>query len=145
MKLASIVHNLPTGISNKHGIKGFVFDKGERVLMGAALGYAKGYYYDKLVFKGIGIEAIVGVVGSLAAAIFPHGALSRHLEIAGDAGLTAYAYSMGASYGADHAGRGVVSTKTLPTGKKAVVGMIPPRRGGAFLTADEMANISAPR
>jgi hypothetical protein len=145
MGLSKLVHNLPTGISKAHGFKGLIYDKGERVAMSAALGAAKGYYYDKLVWKGIGIEAIVGVIGTIASALFPHSGLAPHLERAGDAGLQAYAYAIGASWGAQKAGRGVTSTKALPSGQKQVVGHIPPRSGGAFVSAQEMMNYSNAR
>lgn len=148
-KLKAIPRNLPTGIQPSAGAilgvsKGFLYDKGERAVMAAALGAAKGYYYDRLVFKGIGVEAIVAVGGYIGAALVG-GKMARHMERAGDVGLTAYMYSIGASWGADKAGRGVATTASLPGGKRQVVGVIPPRAGGAFLTADELANYAGPR
>lgn len=145
-RLKGIPSNLPgPGIQPKRGLKAFAIDKGERAVMAAALGAAKGYYYDRAVFKGIGLEAWVGVGGYLLAA-FAGGRLGPHLERAGDTGLTAYLYSLGASWGADKAGRGAagLTAPALP-GKKQVVGVIPPRQGGAFLTADEIANYAQPR
>lgn len=140
--LKSIPHHLPTGLEHGHGFKPFLYDKVERTAMGAALGAVKGYYYDRAVFKGIGIEAWIAALGYLGSAFLGG---SDHLERAGDTGLTAYAYSIGASWGADRANRGISSTRSLPGGKKQVVGTIPPRASGAFLTADEMAHYSAPR
>lgn len=138
-KLKSIPRNLPTGVQPGSGLKPFLYDKVERGAMAAALGAVKGYYYDRAVFHGVGVEAWVAVLGYLGAAVFHQGAMGRHLERAGDVGATAYLYALGASWGSDKAGRGVQQTQALPKGKKAVVGAIPPRQGGAFLTADEMA------
>ena len=138
-KLKGIPSHMPTGIQPGSGFKSFLFDKGERAVMSAALGYAKGYYYDRAVFRGVGVEAWVGVLGFLGAALFPSGGLARHLERAGDTGMTTYLYSLGASWGSDRAGRSVKVQQTLPTGKKQVVGVIPPRGSGALLTPDEMA------
>ena len=142
-KIKGVPSHLPSGLSPAHGVKGFLYDKGIRGLMSVGLGAAKGYYYDKLVFKGIGIEALVAIGGYLGAAMVG-GSMGRNLERAGDVGLTAYLYTVGASWGSDKADRGVATTKKLPSGKKEVVGVIPPRGKGAFLTAEEMAS-SAPR
>lgn len=143
-KLKSIPSHLPHGTSPKGGIKGFVFEKGERAAMAWGLGAAKGYYYDKLVWKGIGFEAYVGVAGYLGAALLG-GAIGKHLERAGDTGMATYLYSLGAAWGGDKAGRGAAVTQKLSQGKKQVVGVIPPRSGGAFLTADDMANYANAR
>lgn len=143
-KIKHIPSNLPTGIAAGSGIKPFLYDKGERAVMAAGLGAIKGYYYDRAVFKGIGIEAWIGAAGFLGAALFG-GPIGKHLERAGDVGMATYLYSLGASWGADKAGRGAAVTQKLPAGKKQVVGVIPPRSGGAFLTPDEMANYANPR
>ncbi len=150
-----IPQHLPHGISSKHGLKGFAWDKGQRAAMALGLGALKGHYREQLVWKGVGVEAIVGVAGWLGSALF--GGVPV-LERAGDTGMTAYLYAVGASWAADRAGYGVQATqapKALPAGAGAqrrvaqgqqqVVGTIPPRSGGAFLTADEIANYSAPR
>jgi len=154
--LKAVPRNLPHGLAPRPGWKGFLFDKGERAAMGAALGAVKGYYYDRAVFHGLGIELWVAAAGYLGAALLGNsGSTARHLERAGDAGLTTYMYALGAAWGGDKAGRGVASTpKQLPKGQGAqrsmpvqqqVVGVIPPRTGGAFLSADDIANNSAPR
>lgn len=137
-KVKGIPSHLPTGIAHQRGFKGFLYDKGERAIMATALGVAKGYWYDKLVFRGVGIEAIVGTLGYLGSAVLGGNA---HLERAGDTGMTAYLYALGASWGHDRSGRAGKQAASLPAGapKKAVVGEIPPRSGGAFLTADDMA------
>lgn len=137
-KVKGIPSHLPHGVARQSGYKGFLYDKGERALMAAALGAAKGYWYDKLVFKGIGVEAIVGVLGYLGAALAGGNA---HLERAGDTGLTTYIYATAASWGHDKSGRAGKQAASLPAGakKKAVVGEIPPRSGGAFLDANDMA------
>ena len=142
-KFKSIPSNLPTGIAAGSGIKPFLYDKGERAVMAAGLGAIKGYYYDRAVFKGIGIEAWLGAAGYLGAA-FLGGSVGKHLERLGDTGMTAYLYSRGAAWGAEKAGRGAAVTQ-LNAGKKQVVGVIPPRVGGAFLTPDEMVNYANAR
>lgn len=148
--IKAVPRNLPTGIQPGSGIKPFLFDKGERAVMAAALGAAKGFYYDRAVFYGIGVEAYVGVLGYLGAAMLG-GKFGPHLERAGDVGMTAYMYSVGASWGADKANRSVAhaAPAKLPAGKKPgqaqVVGVIPPASAGPFLTAEEMANNTSPR
>ena len=136
-KIKSIPHNLPSGLERGAGLKPFLVDKGERAIFAAGLGAAKGYYYDKAVFKGVGVEAWVGVAGYLFSAFLGHNA---HLERLGDTGMTAYVYSVAASWGADRAGRSVASTPKQVSGKKQVVGVIPQRAEGAFLSPEEMAN-----
>lgn len=140
-KLKSIPSHLPTGVEAGSGLKPFIWDKGERAVMSYALGAAKGYYYDRLIFRGVGIEAWLGVLGYLGSAFLGG---NKHLERVGDVGMQAYLYAVGASWGTDRAGRGVQVQKQV-SGKKQVVGVIPPRSGGAFLTADEMANYAQPR
>lgn len=142
-KFKGIPRNLPTGIAAGSGIKPFLYDKGERAIMAGALGAVKGYYYDRAVFKGIGIEAWLGAAGYLGAA-FLGGNVGKHLERLGDTGMTAYLYSRSAAWGAEKAGRGAAVTQ-LTAGKKQVVGVIPPRVGGAFLTPDEMVNFANAR
>lgn len=143
-RFKGIPRNLPTGIANGSGIKPFLYDKGERAVMAAGLGAIKGYYYDRAVFKGIGIEAWLSAAGYLGSALVG-GGIGKHLERLGDTGLTAYLYSRGAAWGAEKAGRGAAVTQSLPSGKKQVVGVIPPRTGGAFLTPDEMVNFANAR
>lgn len=137
-KIKSVPRNLPAGLERGAGLKPFLMDKGERAIFAAGLGAAKGYYYEKAIIRGVGIEAWVGVGGYLASAFLGHNA---HLERLGDAGMTTYLYSVAASWGADRAGRSVASTKQVQ-GKKQVVGVIPERAEGAFLSPEEMANYS---
>lgn len=140
-KLKSIPSHAPHGIAPQHGIKGMIYDKGERAVMAGLLGAAKGYYYDRAVFRGIDLEAWVGVLGYLGSAFLGG---NKHLERAGDVGMTAYIYSRAASWGADRAGRSVQVSKQMG-GKKQVVGVIPPKKDGPFLTADDIANYAQPR
>lgn len=153
-----IPRHLPTGLESKpptakHRVVAFAKDKVERAVYATALGGIKGYYYDKAVFKGLGVEAWVGAIGYIGSALMGG---NKHLERAGDAGMTTYLYSLGASWGADKAGRGIATTapKQLPAqqGQRRVsapvqqmVGYIPPRAGGAFLSADDIANSGSPR
>ncbi|MES2179854.1 MAG: hypothetical protein V4550_18480 [Gemmatimonadota bacterium] len=150
MKILSMIkavpRNLPTGLAAGSGLMPFIMDKGERAVMAAALGAIKGYYYDKAVFHGVGIEAIVGVAGYIGSALLGG---NKHLERAGDVGMTTYMYAVGASWGSDKANRSVAHAAPKGVaGKKSpqqVVGVIPPRADGPFLTAEEMANNTGPR
>jgi len=141
-KIKGVPGNLPHGLTPSRGLKGFALDKGERAGMALALGAAKGYWYDKLVFKGVGIEAWVGALGYIGSAILGGNA---HLERAGDVGMTAYLYMLGADWGNSKSKRSIVVQQTLPKGKQQVVGVIPPRGSGAFLSAEEIANSAGPR
>lgn len=138
-KIKSVPRNLPSGLESGVGLMPFVKDKGERLIFSAGLGYLKARFREKLTFKGVGYEAYLGVLGYLGSAFLGG---NKHLERLGDAAAGAYAYTMGASLGADHADTGVAVTAPK---KKAVVGVIPPRADGAFLTAAEIANNSRPR
>ena len=137
-KVKSVPSRLPGGLE-QNGLKGFAMDKGVRLVFSAGLGYLKARYRDKLTFKGIGYEAYVGALGYIASAVMGG---NKHLERLADAASGAYAYTMGASYGADHADTGVAQ---LAPKKKQVVGVIAPRADGAFLTAEEIAQNSRPR
>lgn len=147
-RIKGIPSHLPGGLQPGNGVKNFLVDKSIRGVMGLGLGVAKGYYYDKLVLNmplvgGVGIEALVGIAGYLGAAVMgPGSRAGRFLERAGDAGMTTYLYSIGASWGADRAGRGI-AVKPLPGGRQQnVVGVIPPRAKGAFLTPDDIARFA---
>ncbi len=143
-KVKNIPHNLPSGTQPGRGVVPYAIDKGERLILGAVMGAVKGKYREKAVFYGFGIEAWVAVLGSFAAAL-TSGSLSRHLERAADTGFANYGYAIGAAWGAEQSGHGVAVTRSLPSGKSDVVGVIPPRGAGAFLTANEMASYSQPR
>ena len=148
-KLKNIPHNLPHGTA-KGKIAGVLVDKGER--FGAAFGFGalKGYYGEKFLYKGHGLDAWIGggaLLLSAAAQAFSGGRseLAPHLERIGDAGVMSALGSLGAAWGMDHAGRSVAvltpgknAAGALP-GKKTIVGHIPPAVAGNYLTADQIA------
>lgn len=138
--------NPPHGTAQR-GFKGFLMDKGERVAAAYAFGAAKGYYREKFMFRGVGLDAVIGTGAWLASAALNavsggRSGMAEHLERIGDAGLSSYANSMGASWGAKKAGRTVA---VLPGGKSTVLGYISPAVAGAYLSADEIAHFAARR
>ena len=140
-----IPQNLPHGTAPR-GFKGFAVDKTERFAAAYAFGAIKGYYREKAVFKGVGADMWVGsglllVSAFLDAGSNGHSRAARHLERIGDAGVSSYLNSMGASWGAKKAGRTVA---VLP-GKSTVLGYISPAVAGAYLSADEIAHFAAKR
>lgn len=140
-----------SGISG-HGTMGFLADKAERYGAAYAFGFAKGYYRERAMWKGYGADLWIGGAATLASAALNiasggRAALAPHLERIGDAGVTSYFNSMGASAGATKAGRSVLvmnQGQQLP-GKKSILGMIPPAMGGAYLSADEIARFASRR
>jgi len=143
--------NLPHG-TERAGLKGVIVDKGERYGASLAYGYLKGYYREKFMFKGYGLDLWTGVgalVASAAATIMSGGrsSLAPHLERIGDAGVSSYLNTIGSSLGASKAGRSavVVDQAKLPGKKASVLGMIPQAMGGSYLTQDELAHFAARR
>lgn len=154
-KVKSIPGHLPTGTADR-GFMGFVVDKGERYGAAFAFGAAKGYYGERFLLKGHGLDMWLGAGLTLAAAglsAFTNGrsGLAEHLERVGDAGMMSALGSLGASWGMNRSGRTVAvltpgkNGKGLP-GKAAVagdvLGAIPPAVAGAMLTADDIARFA---
>lgn len=147
--------HLPHGTSKKTGIKGFLFDKGERVAFASGFGFAKGYYGDKFIWKGHGADAWLGVAGWLGYMIAcgvggkaMH--LADHLERFGDAGVMSAANSYFAAVGLEKSGSKVAVVKP----NKApgvhgimgdVLGAIAGAKQGPYLSVDRIANFSQPR
>lgn len=155
-KMKSLPAHLPHGTA-KRGLMGVAVDKGERY--GAAFGYGalKGYLGERFIYKGHGIDLLSGVGLTVASALlnaFSNGRseLADHAERIGDAGIMSALNSLGASYGSNKAGRvvqvlnpGKNASGKLPGAKQTMLGYIAPAMGGAYLTADQIANFAAKR
>ena len=152
--MKKVPNHLPTGTA-QHGFKGFLIDKGERYAAAAAYGAAKGYYGERFLFKGHGLDlwtggALTALSAVLNAMSNGNSSLADHAERIGDAGMMSAIGSLAASWGMKKAGRAVAgltpgkNAKGLP-GKQSVVGEIPAAVGGAYLTADEIARFSQRR
>ena len=156
--LKAIPKNLPHGtMPERSGFKGVLIDKGERFGAAFAYGAAKGYYGERFIWRGHGLDAWTGagalLVGSfLNAATGGHSALAPHLERIGDAGVMSALGSLGAAWGMERAGRAVhvlapgknAAAPGLPK-KSTVLGYIPQAMGGSYLTADEIARYASRR
>ena len=154
-KMKQTLHNLPHGTAPR-SFGGVAIDKGERLLGAYGVGYAKGYYGERFIWKGHGLD-MWGGVGSyaLSALLSVFGGSSGrraavHLERFGDVGLQSALGSIGASMGSRAAGRAV---QVISTGKNVramgpkstMLGYIAPAMGGAALDADAIANYAARR
>lgn len=144
-----------------HGVMGFAVDKGERYAAAWAFGAAKGYWREKAVWKGAGMDLWLGGALTLVSAglqVFSYGRsrVAPHLERLGDAGIMSYLNSVGAAWGNKKAGRIVQvieGGRTLPSlpvhsgviGEQDAIGAIPPAMGGSYLTAEEIAAYSEQR
>lgn len=156
-KLKSIPSHLPHGTAPQSGLKGFLVDKGERYAASAAFGVAKGYYGDRFIWKGYGIELWTGAALTIGGAIYSamsggkHSSVMKHVERIGDAGMSAAMFQLGASWGADKAGRvvQVLTPGKNGKGKKSIagytVGAIAPAAGGPYLSDSEIASFSGRR
>lgn len=149
MKFLSTVKKVPANLPHGTAVRGFkgtLVDKGERFTAAYVFGAIKGYYRERAVFKGYGLDLWVGagaLLGSavLSAATNGRSGLADHLERVGDQGVASYLNSMGASWGAKKAGRQVaVLTPGVPA---SILGAMP--IGAAYLDASEIANFSAKR
>lgn len=148
-KFKSIPRNLPVGTA-KHGVGGFLVDKGERYGAAYAFGWIKGHYRERAMVRGMPVDLVAGAAflgGSVLLNLFTGGRshLADHAERFGDAGLMSYLNTMGTAKGASMAGRTVMS---LPAGKSAglpagraqqVVGQVAPVAAGAsFLSSSQV-------
>lgn len=154
-RLKAIPRHLPTGTGPRN-FTGFLVDKGERYGAAAAFGFAKGYYGERFLFKGHGLDLWLGAGLTLAAAglqAFSGGRsqLADHVERVGDAGMMSALGSLGAAFGAKKSGRQVAvispGQNALPASRVSgdVVGAIPPAVGGAYLSADDIARFASRR
>lgn len=140
-----VPQHLPHGTAPR-GFKGFLTDKGERAALAFAFGAAKGYYYKKFMVKGVPADMLIGGAAWLVSAYLDAGSngnskMAEHLERIGDAGVSSYLNSMGASWGAKKAGR----VPPILGGRSTVLGYISPAVAGAYLSPDEIANFAARR
>jgi hypothetical protein len=159
-RLKSLPANLPTGSSSKQGLTGFALDKGERFLGAAGMGFWKGYAGDKfyvgVMGRQVGYDVLGGGLGMLlTAGLYMFGGskghlLAEHVERFSDSALAVAAASWGAKKGLEQAGRSVAvlspgkNVAPLPAGRKqSVVGAS--AMGGAYLSAEEIANYAARR
>lgn len=154
-KMMDIPKHAPHGTAEYDGIAGFALDKGERYAAAAAYGALKGYYGERFLFKGHGLDLWTGAGLTIGAAVlnalsYGRSSLAPHIERIGDAGMMSALNSLGAHWGMGKAGRSVAvlnagkNTKSLP-GKQSVVGEIPAAAKGAYLTADQIANFASRR
>lgn len=153
--LKAVPRHLPHGTASR-SLTGTLIDKGERYGAALGFGFIKGYYREKQTFRGIGADAIVGgaaLLSSLVLNISSNGNshLADHLERIGDAGVSSYLNSIGASLGAQKSGRSTLvldarkgQPNALPK-KDEALGAIPPAMGGAYLTAEEVARFAGRR
>jgi hypothetical protein len=153
--MKKIPSHLPHG-TEKRSFTGFLIDKGERYGAAAAYGAAKGYYGERFLWKGHGLDLWTGAALTLGSAVLNamsngNSKIADHAERIGDAGMMSAIGSLAASWGMNKAGRSVAvlapgkNAKGLPAGKQAVVGEIPAAVGGAYLTADEIARFAQRR
>jgi hypothetical protein len=154
-KLKSTLTNLPHGTA-KRGMMGVAIDKGERLGGSYALAYAKGFYGERFMWKGQGLDMWGGAASYLLSAlsgVFGGASahkLSPHFERLGDVGIQSWLTSLGASHGSRAAGRAV---QVVSPGKNVrqmgpkstMLGYIAPAMGGAALDADAIANFAARR
>jgi hypothetical protein len=121
--LIDMVYYLPNGTSNPGNSAGSFFsgllaDKGERLGGAFTLGYAKGYYGDKMhrldLWGGLGAMALATLIRSSRTYRTLGLDTAEHLERLGDVGLASALGDLGMSMGADKAGRVV----KVSSGKK---------------------------
>jgi hypothetical protein len=149
-KFKKIPHNLPVGTA-KHGVGGFLVDKGERYGAAYAFGWVKGHYRERAMVRGLPVDLVAGaglLAGSVLLNLFSGGRshLADHAERFGDAGLMSYLNTMGTAKGASMAGRTVMALPGAKAGaglpgarQQQVVGMVPPVAPGAsFLSASQV-------
>ena len=91
-KFKSTLHHLPTGTAPGHGFQGLLIDKGERWGGAALVGGLKGYYGERFLLKGHGLDLWGGVgctVLSIALNVMSGGRskIADHLERFGDVGM----------------------------------------------------------
>lgn len=156
-KVMAARHHLPHGTAPRGGWKGVLLDKGERYGAAFAFGAAKGYYGERFIWKGHGIDLWAGVgltLGSAVMRAWSYGGsrLAPHMERIGDAGVMSALGTLGASWGLSKAGRTVAVLtpgKNVRPGTRAMggyaIGAIGPAPSGPFLSAEEIANYAARR
>lgn len=151
-KVMSARHHLPHGTAPRNTM-GILLDKGERYGAAFAFGAAKGYYGERFIWKGHGIDLWAGAgltLGSALVGAFTGGRskLGAHMERIGDAGIMSALGTLGAQWGVAKAGRVV---QVVTPGKNVrrmqghVLGAIGPAPAGPFLSAEEIANYAARR
>lgn len=150
-KMKQIPRHLPTGTARGSAVKGFLVDKGERYAASYAFGWIKGHYRERAMFRGQPADLLAGG-GALAVSVLLNVAsggrsgMADHLERIGDAGIQSYLNSLGASKGAQMAGRQVMVLPAGKTAKQSVVGALPSVTGNAaYLSPEEVENFSAAR
>lgn len=113
-----------------------------------AYGYAQNRWRDKATIKGVPLDLLGGVVFK-AASLLTAGKMAHHLSIFGNAGVGAWAHTMGAGYGAKASGvrRLLVSAADADKVKKqfpgaTVLGAIAPAPHGAFLSSEKLRDLA---
>ena len=154
--MKSTLHHLPHGTAGRN-LMGVAVDKGERYGAAMAYGYAKGYYHDRFLWRGHGLDLWSGIgftAGSVLLNVFSGGRsrLADHLERVGDAGIMSALGSIGTTLGARKAGRvvqvlspGKNAGMGLPGAKKSILGHIAPAMGGSYLSPDDIARYAESR
>lgn len=144
-------HHLPRGGAYhhmKHGpLAAFAIDKGTRYGGAFLVGAAKGYYGDRFIWKGHGLDmwgggAALGL--SIASRMFGYHHAAEHLERVADVGVMSALGSLGAHWGLGKAGK---VAHTLPAGsiRGTLVGAIAPAVGGKYLSPDDIVNYGRAR
>lgn len=154
-KIKSSIHHLPHGTAPKN-FMGLVVDKGERLGGAFACGALKGYYGERFLYKGHGLDlwggvALAGISVVLNVMSGGRSKIADHTERLSDVGLMSALGSLGATYGMQKAGRAVQvlspgkNTRGIPGAKQTMLGYIAPAMGGSYLTPDDIANYATRR
>lgn len=152
--------NYPAPIYNR-GPLGFLINKGEKWGGSFFWGFAKGYWREKTVVRGIPLDLLVGgaltvLSAGLTIATRGKSRLAPHLDALGDSGVMSFWNSWGAAWGTKKSGRqvfildeGKAPPSPLPPGlhrEQAVLGEIPPIQGEHSVLSDEdIMKWTAPR
>jgi hypothetical protein len=141
-------------------LTGFVVERAERYGASYLFGYIKGRYRERAMWRGCGIDLWAGGLLTLTSAWLEiassgRSLLAPHLIAVGDAGVQSFFNSIGAAHGGKASGRPVYAMNegapkvAIPAGMSqvpdTVLGAIGPMPQGAYLSAEELANASAPR
>ena len=139
-------------IARRGGLVGTAIESVEAYGIGRGLGYVHGKYRDQTDIKGVPIELYGGigakVAGILATLYGGHmgGMVGEHLNLAGTVALGSLGYAHGVADGTKSSGRKVYVLDAGQAAPKELGGLrltdvlgIDPAVGGAYLSADELA------
>ena len=143
----ALVPRYGDGWHQGHGLRGFAVDKVERWGGAYGFGVLKGHYKDRFFWRDQPIDKVVGVGASIVAVLlnansYGTSTWAAHLERLGDVAMASWLNTIGVAHGAG--GWGAKFLPPIRVGED-VLGYIPPAKGGAFLSAAEVAEYSGPR